>query len=530
MEGLMQLIDSPELIVTDVIATHTRLRPNKTAVVCGEDRLTWAQFNARVDKVANALLRDGLKKGDKVCLLLQNSIAMLEAMIGTARAGGVTVPLNVMMARDSLAKMINNCEAQFVIANSETKGQVDEIREQLDNVRAANFFTTGSADDDWASYEAWLEAAPAHDPNVKLTFADSFSIVYSSGTTGVPKGMEHSHFARLMYPLCVGKEIKVDRESVSIMTTPLYTNGSFLTMLPTLYFGGTLVLMQKFEACEFLRLVARERCTNVFMVPTQCILVMAVEDFGDADTTSLDRIMVSGSPLARHTFDELRAKFPHAQLFEMYGMSEAFMTCIGPPDYARGKTGSVGQAIYGADIRIIGDDGQELPWGEIGEVIGRSAALMNGYYNDAERTWELLWREPGTGAAFMRSGDIGRFDDDGYLYVVGRKKDMIISGGVNIFATDIEAAFITHSAVSEVAAIGIPHEKWGETPLLLAILNKGASVSEADLMAWGDARLGRFQRVSAVEFRDAFPRNALDKILKRELREPYWKDQEREIA
>lgn len=526
----MQLLDLPEMIVTDVIATHTRLRPDKTAVVCGEDRMTWAQFNARVDKVANALLQGGLKRGDKVCLLLQNSIAMLEAMIGTARAGGVTVPLNVMMARDSLAKMINNCEAQFIIANPETMGQVDGIRGQLDGVPPANFFTIGPANDDWASYEAWIETAPAQDPNVKLAFADSFSIVYSSGTTGVPKGMEHSHFARLMYPLCVGKEIKVDRESVTIMTTPLYTNGSFLTMLPTLHFGGTLVLMPKFDAREFLRLVERERCTNVFVVPTQCILVMAVEGFAEADTSSLDRIMVSGSPLARHTFDELRAKFPHAELFEMYGMSEAFMTCVGPPDYAKGKTGSVGQAIYGADIRIIDDDGVELPWGETGEVVGRSAALMKGYYNDAERTEELLWREPGTGVPFMCSGDIGRFDADGYLYVVGRKKDMIISGGVNIFATDIEAAFIKHAAVSEVAAIGVPHEKWGETPLLLAILNEGASVNEADLMAWGNAQLGRFQRVSAVEIRDAFPRNALDKILKRELREPYWKGQERDIG
>ena len=529
----MQLLDSPELIVTDVIATHTRLRPNKTAVVCGEERLTWAQFNARVDKVANALLQRGLKKGDKVCLLLQNSIPMLEAMIGTARAGGVTVPLNVMMARDSLAKMIGNCEAQFVVANPETKSQVDAIRDQL-RVPAENFFAVGDAgadaDGGWASYEAWIEAAPAHDPNVKLTFADSFSIVYSSGTTGVPKGMEHSHFARLMYPLCVGKEIKVDRESVSIMTTPLYTNGSFLTMLPTLHFGGTLVLMPKFDAREFLRLVERERCTNVFVVPTQCILVMAAEGFADVDTSSLDRIMVSGSPLARHTFDELRAKFPHAELFEMYGMSEAFMTCIGPPDYEKGKIGSVGQAIYGADIRIIDDDGNELPWGETGEVIGRSAALMKSYYNDTERTRELMWREPGTDVPFMCSGDIGRFDEDGYLYVVGRKKDMIISGGVNIFATDIEEAFIKHADVSEVAAIGVPHEKWGETPLLLAILNDGAAVSEADLMAWGNEQLGRFQRVSAVEFRAAFPRNALDKILKRELREPYWEGQERDIA
>ncbi|MDP6708612.1 MAG: AMP-binding protein, partial [Alphaproteobacteria bacterium] len=520
----------PELIVTDVIATHSQLRPNKTAVISGAERLTWAQFNARVDKVANALLRRGLKKGDKVCLLLQNSIAMLEAMIGTVRAGGVTVPLNVMMAQDSLAKMIGNAEARFVIANPETRGQIDAIRDQLGRVPVENFFTVGEADDGWGSYDAWIDAAPADDPEVALSFADTFSIVYSSGTTGVPKGMEHSHFARLMYPLCVGKELKVDRESVTCLTTPLYTNGSFLTMLPTLHFGGTLVLMEKFDAAEFLQLVERERCSNVFMVPTQCILVMAVEDFAEFDTSSLDRILVSGSPLARHTFDELRAKFPHAEIFEMYGMSEAFMTCIGPPDYEKGKIGSVGQAIYGADIRIIDDDGNELAQGETGEVVGRSAALMKGYYNDTERTEELLWREPGTGLAFMCSGDIGRFDADGYLYVVGRKKDMIISGGVNVFATDIEEVFIKHADVSEVAAIGVPHEKWGETPILLAILNEGATVSEAELMAWGNAELGRFQRVSAVEFRDAFPRNALDKILKRELRAPYWEGRERDIA
>ncbi len=244
----MSLLEPPELIVTDVIATHSQLRPEKTAVVCGEERLTWAAFNARVDKVANALLSRGLKKDDKVCLLLQNSIPMLEAMIGTVRAGGVTVPLNVMMARDSLAKMIQNAEARFVIASAETKGQIEAIRDQLDKVPAENFFAVGDGGEGWASYDAWIEAAPADDPKVALGFADTFSIVYSSGTTGVPKGMEHSHYARLMYPLCLGKEIKVDRESITILPTPLYTNGSFIPMLPTLHFGATLVLMEKFDA------------------------------------------------------------------------------------------------------------------------------------------------------------------------------------------------------------------------------------------------------------------------------------------
>jgi acyl-CoA synthetase (AMP-forming)/AMP-acid ligase II len=234
-------------------------------------------------------------------------------------------------------------------------------------------------------------------------------------------------------------------------------------------------------------------------------------------------IMVSGSPLSSQTFTDIRAHLPNVELCEIYGMGEGFMTFIGSDDYQRGKLGSVGRPILevDTDIQILGPDDRPLPRGAIGEIVGTSAFLLKGYYRDPERTREALWTSA-NGRTYLRSGDLGRYDEDGFLYIVGRKKDMIISGGVKIYSVDLEEVFMRHTDVLEVAIIGVPHDKWGETPLALVIRRPGSGISEDALLAWANARLGKTQRVSKLEFRTSFPRNTLEKILKRELREPYW--------
>jgi acyl-CoA synthetase (AMP-forming)/AMP-acid ligase II len=301
-------------------------------------------------------------------------------------------------------------------------------------------------------------------------------------------------------------------------------------MLPTLYCGGVVVIMKKFGGSLFQELVERERCTHAFMVPTQLVVTTAEAGFQAEAFGSMRLIMVSGSPLAPHTFDELRTRLPSISLCEIYGMGEGFMTFVGPVDYALGKAGSVGRPIAAVDtdIQILDENDKPVASGEIGEIVGTSAFLLTQYYRDAVRTQEALWHDD-TGRPYLRSGDLGRFDEDGYLYIVGRKKDMIISGGVKIYSVDLEDVFMQHPDVLEVAAIGIPHEKWGETPLILAIMRNGATVREEQLRDWANGRLGKAQRVSRVEFRESFPRNALEKILKRELREAYWHGRSRDI-
>jgi acyl-CoA synthetase (AMP-forming)/AMP-acid ligase II len=318
----------------------------------------------------------------------------------------------------------------------------------------------------------------------------------------------------------------IDRFTVTICTTPLYTNGTWITMLPTVYWGGTVVLMPKFGGRAFLETVQRERCTHTFMVPTQYIAILETGEVERYDTSSLRVLLTGGQPLQSKTFDQIVEKFPSAGLYETYGMTEGFLTLAKPGDWARGKRGSVGIPFFGCDLRLIGADDKEVVTGELGEVVGYSPALMKGYYKDRQRTEEMIWRGA-KGRTYIRSGDIGRFDEDGYLHIAGRTKDMIKSGGINVFASDIEEIFMRHPDVVEAAAIGIPHEKWGETPMLFVIMRPDCKTAPEELMKWGNDRLGRYQRVSRIEFRTEFPRATHDKVLKRALRDPFWVDRDR---
>jgi len=237
--------------------------------------------------------------------------------------------------------------------------------------------------------------------------------------------------------------------------------------------------------------------------------------------------MVSGAPLTSDTLDRMRTALPHLDLCEIYGMGEGFMTFASTRASTLNKVGSVGRPIaqVDTDIKIIGDDDKVLPVGEIGEIVGTSGFMLKGYHRQEELTLQSLWYD-GAGRAYLRSGDLGYLDEDGFVYLAGRKKDVIISGGVKIYATDLEEVFAGHPDVLEVAVVAIPHQKWGETPLVLAIMKATAGISEDELRDWGNAQLGKTQRVSRVEFRSSFPRNALDKIVKRQLREPYWRKAE----
>jgi len=291
-------------------------------------------------------------------------------------------------------------------------------------------------------------------------------------------------------------------------------------VLPVLFAGATLVVLERFEPKAFLETVARERVTHTFMVPTQYIMTLAEPDFGGHDLSSLRVMLSAGSSLRQDTKEAILARMGKG-LYELYGASEGLATLLKPEQH-EGKLGSVGKPVLGFDIRIIDDDGHELPRGKTGEIVGYGAGLMTGYYKKPEATAAVIWRDE-RGRSYVRTGDMGRFDADGFLYILDRKKDMIISGGFNVFPSDIEAVVGAHPDVSDVAVIGVPHEKWGETALALVIPREGASPDIVAIRDWANARLAKHQRLSAVELRDEFPRNALGKVLKRSLRESYWK-------
>lgn len=516
------MIDVRPLSLPAVLAGHARWSPGKEAVVWEGGRRTWGELGDRVGRVAGALLEEGLAPGDRVSVLLDNSPELLELILGTIQAGGVVAPLSPLASPPALAAMIDKARPRILLAGADLV--TDDLR------RAPRLMAVGGAADGWEEYEDWLAAAAPRGPLETYDLAAPVSVVYTSGTTGTPKGMVHSHFARLCYPLGLGHVLSIDGSSRAVLTTPMYHNGTWTTMLPALYAGGAVLIMPKFSPARFREVVREEGGTHAFMVPTQLAMVVGDDPRPVEDLRGMEVIMCSGQPLSSATFEAVRERLPFLRFCEMYGMGEGFMTYADGADYARGKTGSVGLPIVplDTDVRIIGEDDRELGPGEVGEIVGASSLLMSGYLDDPESTEASTWRDA-DGRPYIRSGDLGRLDEDRYLYVVGRKKDVIISGGVKVHSAEIGGVFAEHPDVSDAVAIGIPHDKWGETPLLLVVAREGASASAGEIMEWGNQRLGKAERVSAVEFRDAFPRNALEKVLRRELRAGYWAGREREI-
>lgn len=515
----MQRFDNPDVIITDVLSGHGKWRAGKSAIIYGDSRLTWKDFNRHINQVANGLIELGLKKGDRVSLLMSNRPEALEILFGAIRAGGVIVPLSVMVPGDSLAGMVVDSDSRFLFVDSDRRQVMDPFRGQFKQIAPDRFISPGPEDGAWKSYSQFLDGNPDHDPGVSLVYEDSINIMYTSGTTGTPKGILHTHHNRLQFALSFGMDLRIDSGAVTIIATALYANGTWLTMIPTLFAGGTLVLMPKFDPQEFMALVEKERCTHAFMVPTQFTMVLEQPNFGRYDLNSVRIWLTAGSPFRAQTKQDVLQRFP-GELIELWGLTEGVATTLKPEDMQR-KTDSVGIPLVGWDVRIIDDQGRELPSGEVGEIVAVSAWLMPEYYKLADKTAEAIWMNE-RGRTYLRTGDMGKLDEDGFLYVVDRKKDMIISGGINVFASDLEQVISRHPAVKDVAVIGFTHEKWGETPVAIVILKVGTAVAEKELLDSINPKLAKYQRLTKIIFREEdFPRNALGKVLKRELREAY---------
>ena len=504
---------------SDIIGHNARVYSACDAIVCGGERLTWAGLDRRTNQVANALRALGLCKGDKVCMFMPNSLASFTLFWGTVKAGCVIVPLNVMLHGTSLTRLINASDGRIIFADCSTAALIDTIRDELDNIAAKSFYLFGSESSGWQCADRVIDAAGIASISTSITADDSMTIIYTSGTTGLPKGIEHSHFGRLNYAYGFGAGLAVNRYSVSICATPIYASGTWITMLPVMYNGGKVVLLPRFSPEAFFEAVAHERGTHSFMVPTQYIALLHASDEG-CDLHSLRVLVSAGQTISETTRLGLARRFPSAGLYEVYGMTEGFFTIANPEDFARGKAGTVGKPGFLEDIRIIGEDDTELPNGEVGEIVAYGPGMMKGYYGRPDLTEQTVWVSA-TGRTYLRSGDLGRFDADGFLYVCGRKKDMIKSGGINIYAVDLEEVIMSHPDVREVAVIGVADPKWGETPIAIVILRADVTISEHELLYWANSRLAKYQRLTRVVFQEDFPRATYGKVQKDRLRSDY---------
>ena len=495
---------------SDLLQMQAALHPDKIAVADEERAIAYRDFDRLVDRIAAALQRDGCGHGQVAAVCASSSVEYAAMFAGTVRAGAAVAPLSPSSTPEQLADMVADCGASHLFTDEGVARQLLPVAERIAALRVA-LDGSASAGEPLAAWLAPEDAAPAP---VAVRPEDPFNIIYSSGTTGTPKGIVQSHAHRWPH---LGRTDPPGSgpDAVVLISTPLYSNTTLVSFLPALAGGGTAVLMRKFDARRFLELSQQHRATHAMLVPVQYRRILEHPDFDRFDLSSFRLKYATSAPFSAELKREVLRRWPGG-LIEYYGMTEGGGSCALLAHQHPDKLHTVGKAIPGHDVRVIDADGAELPPGEVGEVVGRSPSMMNGYHNQPGKTAETEWRDA-SGARFIRTGDLGSFDADGFLTLVGRAKDMIISGGINIYPSDLEDALRDHPAVADVAVVGAPSREWGETPVAFVVL-RGPADAE-DLRSHANARLGKMQRISAVRLVDELPRSAIGKVLKRELTE-----------
>ena len=510
------------LELATLIAHHARYRPDATAVVIGNERLTYAEFGARVGRAASLLRSLGIGKGDKVATVLGNSCEALELVWAVPAVGAALVPLSPLLMAAGLASLLRDSDAKCLVSQRSMLPTLEAIQGDLAPLLPGRVLLIDGAEGDFGDYGVLVAGQADGFVAQRCGPDDLFNIMYTSGTTGLPKGIMHSHSVRSMYCLLNACAFRMTPESRTLHAGAIVFNGAYVTMMPTFYLGGTYVLLKQFDADETIATIERERITHIMLVPSQIIAILGSQQYRPQRLASLECILSLGAPLLQEHKDRLNADLPH-RFYELYGLTEGFVTILDREDAER-KSGSVGRPQQYFEMRIVDAEGRDLPAGEIGEIVGRGPILMQGYYKRPDLTAQAI-RD-----GWLYSGDMGFVDDDGYLHLVDRKKDMIDSGGMKVYPRDVEEIAAHHPAVREVAVFGVPHDKWGETPVAAVVLRAGATATADELREWINQRVGaRYQRVSNVVIMEDFPRSAAGKTLKREMREPYWAGRERKI-
>jgi long-chain acyl-CoA synthetase len=503
----------PDFVTLDALVRQTAARtPGHIAVIDGERQLSYADFDRLIDGVAAGLQADGLVPRDTISICAYSSIEYVATFLGALRAGIAVAPLAPSSTPGDFAAMLKDSGAKVLFMEAATAASMASA------AGGAGVLRVALDDSDWGRpFNAWCAKDKKPAP-VSVDPDWVFNIIYSSGTTGVPKGIVQSHGMRWQH-VRRANLFAYGPDAIAIISTPLYSNTTLVSFFPTLAFGGTAVLMKKFDAAKFLDLAERHRATHAMLVPVQYSRIMALPNFDEHDLSSFRMKFSTSAPFNAALKADILKRWPGG-LVEYYGMTEGGGTCILAAHEFPDKLHTVGRPSEDHDIRLIDENGCEVGPGEVGEVVGHSPAMMNGYHNQPEKTEEAEWRDR-SGKRFIRTGDVGRFDADGFLQLMDRRKDMIISGGFNIYPSDLETVIAAHPDVAEASVIGVPSESWGETPVAFVVLREGSDATADAVREWANSRLGKTQRLNVVEIVDMLPRSAIGKVLKRELRDEW---------
>jgi len=511
-----ELSRSRRLVLGEILARNARREPGRTALVFEDRSLTFAELDRRVNQLANTLATRGVARGDKVAVLMYNSLEVVESFFAVQKLGACPVPVNFRLAASEVSYILEDSDAVAVL----TDGQLTQLA--LDATRAipaVRFVaTTGQAFGGAEAYEDLVASGDPNSPDSDVEESDLAFLMYTSGTTGRPKGAMLTHQNLVMNTVNWVIEMEARPGDVWLSGLPLFHIGGVNGLLPFIYLAGTCVITPStnFDALESLRLLEKHAVTMCYFVPTQWQQICSLTEASEVDTGLLRRALWGASQAPPSTLQLLVETFPSVGIVNAFGQTEmSSNTCFLKADDAVRKMGSVGLPAVNVEVRVVDERGDDVQPGEVGEIVYRGPTVMAGYYKKPEATEEAFR------GGWFHSGDLVRQDDEGFLYVVDRVKDMIISGGENIYPAEVERAVERHPAVAEVAVVGVPHPRWVETPVAVVVPAGEEHPQTEEVMEFVKADLASYKKPSAVVYVEELPRNASGKILKRELRDTY---------
>jgi long-chain acyl-CoA synthetase len=509
--------------IGDITRYHAKTHPDRVAIRFEGRYISFGELDRSANQVANGLIAEGVRPQARIAILSKNSPAFFELWFGAAKADVVLVPVNFRLAPPEVAYVVEDACAEMLFVGADFYPLVEKVAHELKSVRC--IVALDDAHKTWTGYPQWRAARSTNDPNREIAPEHCGIQMYTSGTTGYPKGAQLTHAS--LGPLLRGGLGNWHENDVNLVCMPLFHIGGSGWALLGLYQGVDSVLMRDPDPAAILRLIPEYRITKAFVVPALLLFLLQHPQCRATDFSSMELIVYGASPapvdLVRNAL-----KVFGCGLAQVYGLTETTgaITYLPPEDHDENmpeRLKSCGKAMAGIEIRVVNASGKDVATGEVGEIITRSAQNMLGYWNQPEATRRAIRNE------WFHTGDAGYLDKDGYIYIYDRVKDMIISGGENIYPAEVESALFSHPAVADVAVIGVPDDKWGEAVKAFVVRRPGADVTPDELISFARERIAGYKVPRSIDFVDTLPRTPTGKILKRELRKPFWVGQERQV-